>query len=87
MAGIIDEQDPNVAVYTTKRSEKKQIWAGQVKKSKIVGVHTARKWEKIFRVKQKISYLARIISTSRRLFFANLTTFERRSGLKIFSLL
>ena len=52
MAGIIDEQDPNVAVYTTKRSEKKQIWAGQVKKNKIVGIHTARKWEKIFRVKQ-----------------------------------
>ena len=32
------------------------------------------------------SSLARRISASRRSFFANLTTFERRSGLKIFSL-
>ena len=31
------------------------------------------------------SYLARAISTSRRSFFSNLTTFERRSGLKKFS--
>ena len=33
------------------------------------------------------SSLARMISASRRSFFANLTTFERRSGLKKFSLL
>ena len=33
------------------------------------------------------SSLARTISESRRSFFANLTTFERRSGLKKFSLL
>ena len=33
------------------------------------------------------SSLARRISASRRSFFANLTTFERRSGLNIFSLL
>merc|ERR1711942_548418 len=33
------------------------------------------------------SSLARIISASRRSFFVNLTTFERRSGLKKFSLL
>ena len=31
------------------------------------------------------SSLARTISASRRSFFANLTTFERRSGLKNFS--
>ena len=36
---------------------------------------------------KKRSSLARIISASRQSFFANLTTFERRSGLKIFSLL
>ena len=33
------------------------------------------------------SSLAKMISTSRRSFFTNLTTFERRSGLKFFSLL
>ena len=33
------------------------------------------------------SSFARIISTSSRSFFENLTTFERRSGLKVFSLL
>ena len=36
---------------------------------------------------KKCSSLARIISASRRSFFANLTTFEWRSGLKIVSLL
>ena len=36
---------------------------------------------------ENCSSLARTISASRRSFFANLTTFERRSGLKIFSLL
>ena len=33
------------------------------------------------------SSLARTINMSKRSFFANLTTFERRSGLKNFSLL
>ena len=33
---------------------------------------------------ENYSSLARTISTSRRSFFENLTTFERRSGLKFF---
>ena len=33
------------------------------------------------------SSLARMFSASRRSFFANLTTFERHSGLKVFSFL
>ena len=38
------------------------------------------------RKNKNCSSLARTISMSRRSFFANLTTFERRSGLKNFSL-
>ena len=36
---------------------------------------------------ENCSSLAKTISVSRRSFFANLTTFERRFGLKDFSLL
>ena len=64
------------------------------KNSKNVGFSTARKEKNHpmvppldhFQGKNKnCSSLARTISTSRRSFFSNLTTFERRSGPKIFS--
>ena len=67
------------------------------KTCKIVGPYKAKKRGKnhpmvppldIFQGKNNnSSSLARRISTSRRSFFANLTTFERHSGLKKFSLL
>ena len=57
----------------------------------IVGFHAAKKHPIVpsldrFQGKNKNrSSLTRTISTSRRSFFANLITFERRSGLKISS--
>ena len=40
-----------------------------------------------FQGKNKNRSLAKTISVLKQSFFANLTTFERRSGIKIFSLL
>ena len=68
----------------------------QMKTSKIVGFYAAQNWKNPpmvppldhFQGKDKNrSSFARMISASRRSFFANFATFERRSGLKIFSLL
>ena len=63
------------------------------KTSKTVGFHPAKNHPMVpplnrFQGKNKnCSSLARTISASRRSFFANLTPFERHSGLKKFSLL
>ena len=59
----------------------------------IVGFYAAKKHPMVpsldhFQGKNKnCSSFARMISASRRSFFANLATFERRPGLKNFSLL
>ena len=63
----------------------------QVKNKQNVGFHAAKNHPMVppldhFQGKnENCSSLARTISASRRSFFANLTTFERRSGLKKFS--
>ena len=78
--------DPKVLV-------KEKLVQKNGKTSKIVGLHPAKKRPMLppldyFQGKNKnCSSLARTISLSRRSFFAYLTTFERRSGLKKFAIL
>ena len=103
MDDVIHEQDHNVLVYTNMSIKWDWIFLikgeeviSNGKTSKIVGFlqHEFEKNPPMvppldhFQGKNKnCSSLARRISASRRSFFRNLTTFERRSGLKIISLL
>ena len=59
--------------------------SNDLKNTKIVGFYAVKQWEKNIHFQEEnisCSSLARTISASRRSFFANMTTFERPSGLK-----